>query len=361
MKGIYIASITENRSRDLGVFNKIKGQLNGFTENGVDMGWFLMRNNHIIYNDNPIFTVKKNKAIYFFEGVYKYLKQNSIDCDFVYIRYSIGNIFLLKLCKLLKKKGIKVVIELPTYPYEKELNKYGAVFGNLIKTVDRLVTSNLKKYVCNIVSFIDKETIFTIPNILIENGINVDEIKFTGFNKGQIINMISVANITNSHGYDRVINGLNEYYKDNPIREVYFHIVGDGDEVNNLKSLVAKYNLEKYVVFYGPKYEPELTEIFKSCNLGVTALGMYRKDLNCGSVLKAREYTARGIPFILGYDDASFKDAKFVINVPNDDSYINISKLIESFDNMEIKDIDIRNYTKNISWNYQIQKVLTEL
>ena len=358
MKGIYIASITENRSRDIGVLNKIKGQIKGFEENQVCMDFIYMKENHIIYKNNPIKDIKKNSAIYFFKEIYSILKDNELNYDFAYIRYSVGNIFLLKLCKLLFKKNIKIIIELPTYPYEKELDKYVYLLRNIIKYADRYVTYNLKRYVNNMVSFIDMKQIFNISNLCIENGIDVSKIKYTGFSKTDYINAIAVANVTNSHGYDRFIMGLNEYYKSPNVRKVYFHLVGDGEEVKNLKKMVSDMKLEKYVLFYGAKYEPNLTDIYKKCNLGITALGMYRKDLECGSVLKAREYAARGIPFILGYEDKSFKNSKFVISVPNDDSYINIGEVVKKYDALDITGEEIRKYSETISWGYQTKKIL---
>ncbi len=54
----------------------------------------------------------------------------------------------------------------------------------------------------------------------------------------------------------------------------------------------------------GPKMGIELDQEFQSADLGMGTLGMHRKGLTSGSVLKLREYTARGIPSVIGYDDA---------------------------------------------------------
>lgn len=49
------------------------------------------------------------------------------------------------------------------------------------------------------------------------------------------------------HGYDRVIRGLSNYYKENPKVKVCFHIVGKGDEIPKLKSLTKQLHMDKYV------------------------------------------------------------------------------------------------------------------
>lgn len=57
---------------------------------------------------------------------------------------------------------------------------------------------------------------------------------------------------------------------------------------------------------------------------------MFRNGLSEGCVLKTREYVARGLPLVIGYDDVDLRrDLPWLLRVPNDDSLINLERVIE--------------------------------
>lgn len=70
------------------------------------------------------------------------------------------------------------------------------------------------------------------------------------------------------HGYDRVIRGLSNYYKENPKVKVCFHIVGKGDEIPKLKSLTKQLHMDKYVFLRAFRQVKILKNIceFRYCN-----------------------------------------------------------------------------------------------
>lgn len=47
------------------------------------------------------------------------------------------------------------------------------------------------------------------------------------------------------HGYDRLLVGLGEYYRNGGNRNIYYYIVGDGYEtvMNEYKCIIAEYEL----------------------------------------------------------------------------------------------------------------------
>lgn len=47
-----------------------------------------------------------------------------------------------------------------------------------------------------------------------------------------------------------------------------------------LKVLVDKLNLRKYVVFHGPQDGDALTKIFESSNIAIDSLGRHRSKMN---------------------------------------------------------------------------------
>jgi hypothetical protein len=73
-------------------------------------------------------------------------------------------------------------------------------------------------------------------------------------------------------------------------------------------------------------------------------------------VLKAREYLARGIPFIYGYNDTDLENekdiAEFVYKVPANDSTINMEQIISFYDKVK----QVTDYPEKIR-NFAEQKV----
>ena len=293
----------------------------------------------------------------------KYISNNNKKYDFVYIRYTIGNIFLLDLCKYLNKNGIRVIIEIPTYPYkdEADLSKIG---NKILYSLDGFVQNRLKKYIYRIATTsLDKE-IYGVKCINFNNGVNMNEVEIIkkDFHQNQI-NFIGVANVNKWHGYDRLILGLDEYYKkDNREIEVNFYIVGNGEELNNLKDLVHNLNLSNHVIFTGSKRGKELDEIYNKCDVGVSSLALFRAG-GGHDPIKSKEYLAKGIPILLGYEDRIINmKLPFVFSVSNDNSIIDVEDIIKKYLELSINENEIREYAcKNLSWEAQIEKVIKEI
>lgn len=156
-----------------------------------------------------------------------------------------------------------------------------------------------------------------------------------------------------------------EYYKNNPKEIIKFHIVGDGDKevVNNLKKLVKENKLEDYVTFYGYKSGKKLDDIYNDSDIAIGSLGFFRTGDIMGSTLKVREYCARGIPFIIGYKDISLnKELKFYYEVSNDETLLDLNKILEWYENLNVKSEEIRKFAiENLSWDKQIKIILENI
>jgi len=160
------------------------------------------------------------------------------------------------------------------------------------------------------------------------NGIAVSSVPLRAAPKfdGKNLELLCVAHVAKWHGLDRLIEGMAQYDKSS---KVTLHIVGDGSEIPNLKLLVSKLGLEQNVLFHGFKAGKELDNFFDKCHIAVGSLGIHRIGLNEASVLKVREYCARGIPFIYGAKDPDFpKDFPYCLKVTADDTPVNINKII---------------------------------
>ena len=172
--------------------------------------------------------------------------------DFFYIRRTVADRDYLNFFKTLKERypKCKIIVELFVYPYDKDnFGKWNA-WPFYFKEI--LYRRNLKKYVDRFVTYTPDEEIFGIPTIRTTNGVNVEKIpKIKGEYQENRMVMLGVAHMQKQHGYERVIEGLKNYYSEpGKTYEVLLYLVGDGPEKKNLQKLVQKYGLQKYVKFY---------------------------------------------------------------------------------------------------------------
>lgn len=217
-----------------GISKKIHYQVKALKECGVDarLCYYditphcerrLMIDNEVIADFGTGTTAKVWKRIYY-APIIKYARREKI--EFVYIRSAHNaNPFTLRLVKHLKSIGAKVVMEIPTYPYDQE---YITRSMKLSLAVDRCFRHSLAKILDGIVTFSNAGRIFGGKTIRISNGIDFDAIplKQNRNNTSHELHLIGVAEVHYWHGFDRLVNGLAEYYRTNPDYKVYFHIVG---------------------------------------------------------------------------------------------------------------------------------------
>lgn len=258
--------------------------------------------------------------------------------DFVYIRRAYVDKLYLAFLRDIKEKYpmCKIIVEIPTYPYKKEMLSHWYTFLMYIKEV--IYRGKYKESIDRFVTYSDDDKLFGVPTIRTMNGVNVKAVTPTQPSneyKPNEIHLIAVALLARHHGYERVIKGLYGYYQIEHKREVYFHIVGDGSERKKYTSLVKKYKLDKYVKFYGSKYGAELDELYNIADAGLAAFGVYKDGFSKLSTIKAREYLAKGLPVILGAEDDLFSgDAKYGLTFPNNPTAVDIEKVAEYLDSL---------------------------
>lgn len=255
--------------------------------------------------------------------------------NFIYIRYTVADRRFLNFIRKLRQSypKAKLILEIPTYPYGRELLGDFSMFPFYFK--DIWYRRQLKKYIDLIVTFSNDKQIFGIPTIQTMNGIAVDEQKVVCDNKADdVIRLLAVAMFQKSHGYERIIKGLAEYYRDDGERKVELHLVGDGSELGLYKKLVREYHLEEYVFFYGKRNGEELEKSYNCADIGLSCFGLYKRNISRSSALKVREYLAKGIPVVTGcYEDILDGGiTQFVLMFSNDKSVIDVKKIIEFYD-----------------------------
>lgn len=353
-----------------GISQKISYQVDAFKACGMEVHLCYMKeelskqrlvDGNIIadYGNSSISKIKKRIE---FSSITKYAKDN--DIQFVYIRSNHNaNPFTIWMVKQMKKTGMKVVMEIPTFPYDSEYHAQG-----MDKQIfqDKLFRKYLAKQLDAIVTFSDYDQIFGQKTIRISNGIDFDSIKMksTINDTSHELNMIGVAEIHPWHGFDRIIKGLANYYSRPQEYIVKFHLVGyfffDEDE-RQFKKMILDNHLESYITLYGKKHGNELDELFDKCDFGIGSLGRHRVGIKKIKTLKNREYAARGIPFIYSETDSDFDNKPYVLKVPADNSAININDVIDFYRKQSMSPQEIRDSIKDLSWENQMRIVLKEV
>lgn len=296
-----------------------------------------------------------------FSSISQYAINHQI--EFVYIRSNHNaNPFTINMVKKMKDKGIKVVMEIPTFPYDSEYEVQGIsrqIFQD--KLFRRRLASNLDA----IVTFSDYQEIFGQRTIRISNGIDFRsvEIKKTINDTTKELNLIGVAEIHEWHGFDRVVTGLAHYYAQPQDYIVRFHVVGyffSAEGEMAFKKIISNHHMEDYVILYGKKHGKVLDAIFDWCDFGVGSLGRHRVGIQKIKTLKNREYAARGIPFIYSETDSDFDYKPYVLKASADETPIDILKLIDFNKSLCLSPQEIRDSIKDLSWEKQMENVINK-
>lgn len=370
---LYLSQMDASESSrvDDGVTKKIFWQIESFNLLGYNVDYICKIDGFYYYvkNNEKIKLFKESKYSFIDASriCYKMIKliqqQNVNFYEYVYIRAMKIDKTFISLLKLMKLNKYKIIIEYPTYPYKGEV-------GHSIKRkigyyLNEYYSSKLYKYVDGTVNFQGHKMIHNIESISIENGIDIKSItKKTSDNiKNNTIDIIAVAKMYKWHGYERLILGLAEYYKENVYKKynIKLHLVGDGPEIKRYKNLVDKYNLNENILFYGNKGGEELNKIFDLCDIAVGSLGLYKIGIDKECTLKGKEYCGRGIPYIVSQN--KYEDSfKYRYTISNDNSIVNINKIIDYYEvikNDKDKEDVMRKYAEeNYSWNRQIKTVI---
>lgn len=285
--------------------------------------------------------------------------------DILYFRYSDSFPLYFPINYLRRYRKCKLVTEHQTierseFFLTKNVLSYfsDVLFGKLLKSQsDGIigVTDEITEYELGHLGDFPK------PHTIIGNGIKVNScpLRENLMTITEVINFLFVANVSSWHGIDRLIQGINNFKGK---KTVNLHIVGNGNEIPNLKKIVESLKLSDCVFFHGFKTGDELDSLFNSCHIAVGSLGIHRKGLTMTSELKAREYCARGIPYIIACGDPDFPDDfPYIFRLPPDESPIDIESVI-NFAQKVCSDPDhpqkMRKYAEeNLDWAIKMKKL----
>lgn len=268
--------------------------------------------------------------------------------DVLYLRLDRMSFDILKICRMARKNGAgRIIIEFPNYPYL--ANYIGSVRGvrpfrrhltALAKVLraaaeDRIAALFLHRVADAAVLIGDHAgRVFGLKAVRMENGVDVGEFspvpEKRGRNADEVV-LIGVAGTLWWQAYDRVLAGMYAYRQASPGRKLrlrFLMVGGDAKEMPAFRAQIRRYGLEDDVECPGFQTGQALDELYARADVGVSSLGCYRRGLTSCSSLKAREYCAKGLPFLYAYEDAQLAGVPFAVKLPNDSSPVDMETVV---------------------------------
>lgn len=369
MKAIFI--VFHALAEYSGITKKIRYQVKALNDCGVEtelcyLGWDEFGNQVRWVGDK----VQKNfgtgikakiEKRFEYNSLYKYIIDNNI--SLVYMRSFINaEPFIISFAKKLRRKGVKVVMEIPTFPYDQE-GKELPLPNKIRFNINKLSRYSQAKNLDAIITFSDYDRIFNQKTIKISNGVDFDSLplKSSYRNSPEVLELLVVAELHYWHGVDRAISGINEYIKSNHKQKVHLNIVGKPERASGfaLKTQVDSLDLGEYISFLGPLSGEELDEVFEKADFGIGSLARHRSNITKIKTLKNREYAARGLGFVYSEIDEDFEDMPYIIKAPADETPLDISMIMDFYHDTNLEPKEIRKSIEpNLSWKNQMQKVI---
>ena len=364
-----------------GISKKIHYQVQGLRENGHDVRlcyYGFDENGHRcryiddkVIQDYGIGRWAGFRQRLSYDCIYDYCIREKI--ELVYARcFMNANPWLIHFFKKLRDAGVHAVTEIPTYPYDAEFVGFPFQTRMNLK-VDQLFRHKLYAQMDAIVTFSDAKEIFGQRTINISNGVDFDSIPLhqtsAVSHQSSELHLIGVAEVHYWHGYDRMIAGIGEYYKNGGKKDVFFHVVGgvgpsemyDSIHAPGFAELIEKYDIKEHVIFHGQLFGDELTKVFNQCQFAIGSLARHRSGITVIKTLKNREYATRGVPFIYSEQDSDFDAQPYVLKASADESPVEIQQIIDFVSSVQMHPKEIRLTVEHLSWKRQMQKVIDNL
>lgn len=369
LRGLYLAN-HNMQDASSGVTKKIAAQIAAFESLGCSMA------NGAIFDDSAL-----DKAVRRLPLVPNYYDRASLalakslvegeGLDFVYMRHGTCDAHTLDLLDYLHGNGVCTVVEFPTFPYDR--NATGLKW-HLDLAKDRRSREKMSRYVDFGVDYSGYKDIFGIPCMSISNGIAARSYRPRAAvpDPDTSIAFIGVALVTYWNGYDRLIRAMHAYRESGGAEvALSFHIVGDGDELPNLRKLVTEFGMEDAVHFHGFLSGDDLEAVYEESDIGIGSLSPSRKYKgHIMSSLKTKEYVAKGLPFIKGDVDPAFdsEEADFAFDVTDDETDIDLGAIVDWYRGLVARDPRgslakrIHEYSeRNLTWEADLSPVVEEI
>ena len=371
MKKLLYIALAEFENPADGVGIKVHSQIKGMKQLNYDVYCISYGLNSVcVFHDQEKKVLAEGKIpdrLLYMRALLQYIKENSFEV--CYIRYPHIDWHLKRAIKKLKRAGSKIYMEIPTYPMHVPSIRQDGIVQMVMYGLDKYFTLDLQQYVYRVLYIGNPtENIWKCTSLHIANGCDVEQypMKRREQHDPNRLTMIAVAGMFAHHGFERLIQGMADYYRkeDRPI-SIKLYLVGDGPEKAFYQQLCEDGDMGDHVVFSGPIWGSELDALFDEADMAVTSLGLYNERLYCASTLKLKEYLTRGIPFILACEEEGLDSSlPYVFKVDNDESILDMEHVIEFYRSVRQQDFraQMRQYAMdNFTWRAIYQNALDEL
>ncbi len=234
---------------------------------------------HLTYKDDiNVIRINRNSPI-----IFRWLKtvvkiySNSKKSDLIFVNglgteTTIANLFI-------RKKVIRKIVGDPVWERVYNKNLIDESFDDFQENNHGLSIS-LQKMIRNwsisksnliitpsqhLKNFIDKIG-FDKNIFVINNGVNIEQHNKVVL-ENNIIQLLVVSRLVSQKNIDSIIKAVKVMENEN----IILNIVGDGSEINNLKLLVKKYELDKQINFIGKIENTKLNEYLKNADIFIQA------------------------------------------------------------------------------------------
>jgi glycosyltransferase involved in cell wall biosynthesis len=192
--------------------------------------------------------------------------------------------------------------------------------------------------------------------VIVPIGVNFEEIKKYTHNTNVRRNvLVFVSHLTKSKGIQLTIEAMEELLRKFP--EVKLEVIGTGPFEKELKEIVSKKKLERWVKFLGKMKHEELMQYLPSCGI---ALATYEPDPNSityyADPTKLKEYLACGLPVITTRVPWIAKEIEkrpmgIVINYDKYELINAITKLLSDNNFYDLCKKNAVEFTSELDWN----------
>ena len=162
LKGLYF--VKEELEEYSGVYKKINSQIKALERLGIEMElsysvkktkhYFRKIDNLTIDEFPHSFLGRMKKKFFYYNKLQDYILNKEF--EFIYVRYNhFADRYFINFLKNLKSEGIKIFLEIPTYPYDEEIKDMK--IKNILK--EKKYRYKLKEYVDRIITFSEDDEI----------------------------------------------------------------------------------------------------------------------------------------------------------------------------------------------------------
>ena len=369
MKYIFFYSNHLEGDNTIGITQKVHGEISALKKLGYNVTYsaYTSKGAAIFNNkEEKIFELKfkfMNKKLnrilrrnLLIKCCCKFLEINN-NFDFAYLRFHFFDREYNKLLKLLKISNVYTIIEAHAFPYRIWKKKR---FW-LTYIIDMLYTPIVRNKIDLVAIMGNEKKPWGIKSVQIDNGIDLDKYPLSESNKSSKIRLISVSNEQEGHAYYKIINGLDRYYQEGGTEDIIVNFVGV--YMDSTKKLVNSKKICNRFKFLGKMSGNELNLIFNQSDLGLGAFSHRKNDT--GSCIKTKEYFARGIPFINGWNEMAFSsDYPYVLKVDPKEEIVDFFKIVDFYKKVIVdvnKGVKMREFARNhYTWLSQMNIVMSE-